>query len=99
MGYNFSIYAIVSENRITKIPKNYDMKKAALFGCCATTSLGLVYKKLRLNKKDNLLVIGCGGLGQIIIQAAKNFNLNIIALDINKTALHLAKKKWSKFIS
>ena len=75
------------------------MKKAALFGCCATTSLGLVYKKLRLKRKDSLLVIGCGGLGQIIIQAAKNFNLkNIIALDINKTALHLSKKEWSKYI-
>ena len=75
------------------------MKKAALFGCCATTSLGLVYKKLRLKRKDSLLVIGCGGLGQIIIQAAKNFNLkNIIALDINKTALHLAKKNGANIL-
>jgi len=95
----FNEFAIVSENRITKIPKNYNMKKAALFGCCATTSLGLVYKKLRLKKKDSLLVIGCGGLGQIIIQAAKNFNLkNIIALDINKTALRLAKKNGANIL-
>ncbi len=95
----FNEFAIVSENRITKIPKNYSMKKAALFGCCATTSLGLVYKKLRLKRKDSLLVIGCGGLGQIIIQAAKNFNLkNIIALDINKTALHLAKKNGANIL-
>lgn len=95
----FNEFAIVSENRITKIPKNYSIKKAALFGCCATTSLGLVYKKLRLKRKDSLLVIGCGGLGQIIIQAAKNFNLkNIIALDINKTALHLAKKNGANIL-
>ena len=40
----FNEYAVVSENRVTKIPYNYSMKKAALFGCCATTSLSLVYK-------------------------------------------------------
>ena len=74
----FNEFAIVSENRITKIPKNYSMKKAALFGCCATTSLGLVYKKITTKRKDSLLVIGCGRLGQIIIQAAKNFNLKIL---------------------
>lgn len=89
----FNEYAIVSENRLTKIPKGYSMQKSALFGCCATTSLGLVYKKIKLNKHDSLLVVGCGGLGQIIIQGAKNFNpKKITALDISKKALSVAKK-------
>jgi len=95
----FNEYAIVSENRVTKIPYNYSMKKSALFGCCATTSLGLVYKKMKLKNKDSLMVVGCGGLGQIIIQAAKNFNIKkIIAADINKRALILAKKNGANEI-
>tara|TARA_B100000963_G_scaffold56560_1_gene44626 strand:- start:1906 stop:2940 length:1035 start_codon:yes stop_codon:yes gene_type:complete len=89
----FNEYAVVSENRVTKIPYNYSMKKAALFGCCATTSLSLVYKKMKLKNNDSLLIVGCGGLGQIIIQAVKNFNIKkIIAADINKKALQQAKK-------
>lgn len=95
----FNEYAVVSENRVTKVPKNYSMKKAALFGCCATTSLSLVYKKMKLKKNDSLMVVGCGGLGQIIIQAAKNFKIkNIIAVDINDKALISAKKNGAKQI-
>tara|TARA_B100000029_G_C17556114_1_gene951719 strand:- start:615 stop:1649 length:1035 start_codon:yes stop_codon:yes gene_type:complete len=89
----FNEYAIVSENRITKIPKGYPIKKASLFGCCATTSLSLVYNQLKLKTKDNLLIVGIGGLGQIILQAAKNFNIkNIIAADVNEVALKKAKE-------
>lgn len=89
----FNEYSIVSENRLTKIPNNYSLKKASLFGCCASTSLGLVFNKLHLKKNDTLLVIGIGGLGQIIIQAARIFKFNnLIAADINPKALKKAKK-------
>ena len=89
----FNEYSIVSENRVTKVPFNYSLKKASLFGCCATTSLGLVFNKLHLKKNDTLLVVGIGGLGQIILQAAKIFKLkNLIAADINSKALKKAKK-------
>ena len=47
----FNERAIVSENRVTLVPKGYSLKKASLFGCCATTSLGLVYNQLNLKKK------------------------------------------------
>ena len=89
----FNEYAIVSENRVTKIQKRYSLKKASLFGCCATTALSLVYNQLNLKKKDTLLIVGVGGLGQIVLQAAKNFNVKkIIAADKNIFALNKAKK-------
>jgi len=89
----FNEYAVVSENRVTKIPKGYSLKKASLFGCCATTSLSLVYNQLNLKTKDILLIVGMGGLGQIILQAARNFNIKkIIAADINEVALKKAKE-------
>ena len=88
----FNEYAVVSENRVTKIPKRYSLRKSCLFGCVATTALGLVNYELKLKKKDTLLVVGVGGLGQIIVQAAKNYNVKkIIAIDLNNFALNKAK--------
>ena len=94
----FNEFAIVSENRITKIKSKYSLKKAALFGCCATTSLSLVLNKLNLNKNYKLLVVGIGGLGQVIIQGSNLFKTrSITAIDINKDALKKAKKFGAKF--
>lgn len=89
----FNEYAVVSENRVTKIHNQYSLKKASLFGCCATTALSLVYNQLNIKKKDTLLVVGVGGMGRFILQAAKNFNIKkIIAADKNIFALNKAKK-------
>ena len=94
----FNEYAVVSENRITKIDSQYSLKKAALFGCCATTSLGLVFNKLKLKSTDKLLIVGIGGLGQVLIQGSKLFSpKSIHALDINKNALKKAKKFGANF--
>ena len=38
----FNQYAVVSENRLTSIPKDFDMKTATLFGCAVTTAFGVV---------------------------------------------------------
>jgi Zn-dependent alcohol dehydrogenase len=89
----FNEYAIVSENRVTKIAKGYSLKKACLFGCVATTGLGLATNELNLKYKDILLVVGVGGLGQVIVQSAKNYKIKkIIAIDVNNLALKKAKK-------
>ena len=89
----FNEYAIVSENRVTKITKGYSLKKACLFGCVATTALGLVTNELNLKYRDILLVVGVGGLGQIIVQSAKNYKIRkIIVIDVNNLALKKAKK-------
>ena len=43
--------------------------------------------------KSKVLIVGIGGLGQIILQAAKNFNIkNIIAADVSEVALKKAKE-------
>jgi len=38
----FNEYAVVSENRLTAIPKDFDLKLAPLFGCAVTTAMGVV---------------------------------------------------------
>lgn len=89
----FNQYAVVSENRITKIPKNISTKEGVIFGCAITTSYGVVFKEAKLTKKDNLLIIGAGNLGLSMTMFAKIARCKkILVVDINKKKLVLAKK-------
>ncbi len=89
----FNQIAIVSENRITKIPKHINLKHACLLGCSLSTAFGTVINYDYINNKDNVLVIGCGAIGLALVTALKiNKNKMIVALDLNQKNLNLAKK-------
>src|SRR5262249_6437053 len=44
----FNDYAVVSENRMTPIPADFDLKIAPLFGCAVTTAAGGVHNEAHL---------------------------------------------------
>ena len=89
----FNNYAVVSENRITKIPKGISMKEGVVFGCALTTSYGVLYNDAKLKKKDELLILGTGNLGLSMICFAKIIGCKkIVAVDLNYKKLSLAKK-------
>lgn len=89
----FSEYAIISENRLTKIETNVALEKAALMGCSVTTALGLINNEARLKIGQSIMVIGCGGVGLNIIQGAKMVSANpIMAIDIIREKLEQAVK-------
>lgn len=89
----FNEYAIVSENRLTVIPKEFDLKTAALFGCAVTTGLGVINNKAQLQIGQSILVLGSGGVGLNIIQGAAMVSANpIIAVDLHDAKLVLAQK-------
>ena len=61
--------------------------------------MSLVFNKLKLKSKDKLLIVGIGGLGQVLIQGSKIFKpKSIYAVDINKNALKKAKKFGANYI-
>ena len=87
----FNDHAVVSENRITKIPKTTDMKSGALFGCARTTGVGVIMNEVNLKSKHSIVVYGCGGVGLFVIQVAKLKNpKQIIGVDTNNKSLKLA---------
>ena len=89
----FNEMAVVSENRITKIPQNLDMKIAALFGCAITTGFGVVTNDAKVKLGDSIVVMGAGGIGLNIIQAAQMSGcFPIIAVDLFENRLTLAKE-------
>lgn len=89
----FSDYAIISENRLTVIPKDFPLKEAALLGCAVPTGLGAVFNTAKPLPGQSLAVFGSGGIGLCAIQGAAIAGcVPIIAVDINDEKLETAKK-------
>ena len=89
----FNEYAVISENRCTKICKSNDLDIAALLGCAVTTGFGVIENNAKLKMGESVVVFGAGGVGLNIIQAAKLVSAYpIIAVDLYGERLKLATK-------
>ena len=87
-------HAVVSENRITRIPNsNYDKNLIPLLGCALTTSLGVLENDAKIGFRDSLLVFGAGGVGLLLIKLAKLIGVNdITVVDIHPEKLVKARE-------
>ncbi|WP_376967335.1 zinc-binding dehydrogenase (plasmid) [Azospirillum sp. A26] len=89
----FNQYAIVAENRVTRIAPDINMRIACLFGCAITTGFGVVVNNAKLKIGESLVVYGAGGIGLNIVQAASLTSAwPIIAVDLYDEKLALAQK-------
>jgi S-(hydroxymethyl)glutathione dehydrogenase/alcohol dehydrogenase len=87
----FNEYAIVSENRLTVIPKSFDMQVAPLLGCAVTTGLGVINNNAQLKIGQSIVVFGAGGIGLNVIQGAAMVSAYpIIAVDLFDHKLEMA---------
>lgn len=76
--------AIVSENRITPVPQDTPPELCAILGCALTTALGIIDNEVDLKFGENVAIIGCGGVGLNLLQAAKlKSACSIYAIDAN----------------
>ena len=84
-------YAVVSENRLTKIDNDMPFNIAALMGCAVTTALGIINNEAQLKIGQSIAIFGCGGVGLNVIQGAAMVSANpIIAIDRIDKKLDLA---------
>lgn len=89
----FNDYAVVSENRITKLPKNLSMKQGVVFGCALTTAYGVVHNDAKVSKNDKLLIIGSGNIGLPMVLFSKFIGCKkIVVVEKAKSKLILSKK-------
>ncbi len=89
----FSEYSVVSENRMTKIPADFDAEWGALLGCAVTTALGVVNNNARLGIGESIAVFGTGGVGLNIVQFAAMAGAHpIIGIDLHDHKLELARR-------
>ena len=89
----FNEYAVISENRLTAIPKNFDLKIAALFGCAITSGYGAVNNDAKVKIGQSVLIYGMGGMGLSIADACSLVSANpIVGIDIHQNKLELSKQ-------
>jgi S-(hydroxymethyl)glutathione dehydrogenase/alcohol dehydrogenase len=87
----FNELAVVSENRVTKVPAETDPEVGALMGCAVTTGLGVVNNNACLKIGQSIVVWGAGGIGLNIIQGASMVAANpVIGIDLFDEKLELA---------
>ena len=89
----FSEASVVSENRLTRIPADFDPEAGALFGCAVTTAMGVLNNDARLGIGESIVVFGAGGVGLSIVQFAAMIAAHpIVAVDLHDHKLDLARK-------
>ena len=89
----FNEKAIVSENRLTVIPSNFDMRSAPLFGCAVTSGFGIVNNDAKIKIGQSVLIFGIGGIGLNVAQAASMVSAHpIVGIDLQKHNIDMGKK-------
>ena len=88
----FNQYAVISENRLTPLPADFDLKLAPLFGCATLTGLGAI-SKAEIEPGNSVVILGAGGVGLNLIQGAALVSAHpIVAVDLSDEKLHLARR-------
>ena len=89
----FNECAVISENRLTRIPDDSEMDVAALVGCAVTTGFGVVVNNANLKPGESVVIFGSGGIGLNMVQAAAMVSaFPVIAVDLYDEKLSLARK-------
>ena len=90
----FNQYAVISENRMTVIPADFDLKVAPLLGCAVTTAAGVVNNDAHLKIGESVAIFGVGGVGLNVVQfAALAGGYPIVAVDLLDHKLEMAKAR------
>jgi S-(hydroxymethyl)glutathione dehydrogenase/alcohol dehydrogenase len=90
----FNDYAIVSENRMTVIPADFDLKIAPLFGCAVTTAAGVIGNDAAVKVGESVVVFGTGGVGLPIVQFAALAGAHpVVAVDMLADKLEMARAR------
>src|ERR1700733_14536289 len=93
-GTTFSDYAVVSENRMTVIPSDYNLRDAPLLGCAVTTAAGVINNDANVKIGESVVIFGVGGVGLNVVQFAQLAGANpIVAVDLVDAKLDMAKSR------
>ena len=90
----FNEYAVVSENRMTVIQPDYDLKVAPLLGCAVTTAAGVIKNDAKVKIGESVVVFGVGGVGLNVVQFAHLAGAYpIVAIDLVDQKLDMARAR------
>lgn len=88
-----STATVVREEAVIPIPDGIPFTSACLLGCAVMTGYGSVVNAARVETASTVAVIGCGGVGLNVIQAARIAGARrIIAVDVDATRFTTARR-------
>lgn len=83
---SFAEAMTVHEASIVPVRTDVPDEQLALIGCAITTGLGAVFNTAKVTPGASVVVIGCGGVGQAVVQGARIAGAaRIIAVDPSET--------------
>ncbi|MBI4963462.1 MAG: zinc-binding dehydrogenase [Desulfomonile tiedjei] len=89
----FNEHAVVSENRLTPVPEDFNLEFVPLLGCAVTTAVGVINNDAAVKIGQSVVVFGIGGVGLNIVQFANLVAANpIIGVDIVDSKLDMGKR-------
>ena len=88
-----STHAMVPTQAAVPIHVDIPFPQASILGCCVMTGFGSVTNVARVKQGDQVVVLGCGGVGLSVIMGAVHAGAAaIIAIDLNSNRLELARR-------
>jgi len=87
----FTEETIVPAECAIAIDKAMPLDLACLIGCAVSTGVGAVRNRVTIRPGDHVAVLGCGGVGLNIVQAARRAGAgSVIAVDVSEEKLAAA---------
>ncbi len=88
----FNHWAVVSENRLTKIPSDFDLEIAALLADTLTTGFGIINRDGAVRIGESVVLFGAGGIGSGVLLGARLAGAHpIVAVDLHAHKLEQAR--------
>lgn len=85
-------YSVVSENRLSLLPKNIPSEVAPLIGCALLTGYGAVHRDANIKSGESALILGFGGIGISVLKFLRASGAHpITVIDVREDKLELAK--------
>lgn len=81
-----------AESNLVRLPEEIDFVTAASLGCRFATSFRAVVAQGRVGPGQWVAVHGCGGVGLSALMIARALEARVIAVDIDKKVLDLARR-------
>jgi len=87
----FAEYFVAPAENLFLLSDNISFEVGGLIGCAVVTALHAT-RRTRLSLYDAAVVLGAGGVGQVLIQILKAAGVRVIAISRSKEKLEIARK-------
>lgn len=88
----FQQFAVISENRLTKVPPDTDFELCCLLADTLTTGFGVISNDAKVREGESVVIFGVGGIGLGVVLGAHFAKAKtIIAIDLHDHKLASAR--------